>query len=384
MSTPAVPAAPPLRPWLAALALLVMAGTAGSNAADGRARLGPALLLAAVAVLPVLLAARRPGPPLVVNGLALAAYLALGLASGPVFLTVALTTYVVAREHRPRAWGPWAAAALVLVGAGGVLGVLRGEREAVSTGWPWLAMVALVVAAGALASLTRARAEARRERADRAAAEERLRMAQDLHDGVGHGLAVVAMQAGVALHVLDRDPGAARASLEAIRDASRDSLDRLRSELDRLAGVEDAAAPRRPEPGLADVAATVERVRRGGPAVDLRADADGVRADVADLDVPPEVGETAHRVVQEALTNVLRHSGARRVTVVLATTSAWLTVEVADDGTGPAAGAGRAGLGLAGLRRRVSALGGMLEAGPGRSGGFRVEARLPLDGREGR
>ncbi|WP_299049914.1 histidine kinase [uncultured Nocardioides sp.] len=368
----------PLRPWLAALALLVMAGTAGSNAADGRTRLGLALVLAAVAVLPVLVASRRPGPPLVLNGLALAAYLGLGLASGPVFLTVSLTTYVVARDHRPRVWAPWAAVALVLVGVGGVVGVVRGVRDAVSTGWPWLVMVALVVAAGALASLTRARADARRERADRTAAEERLRMAQDLHDGVGHGLAVAAMQAGVALHVLERDPAAARASLEAIRDASRESLDRLRAELDRLSGL-GQGAPRRPEPGLADIAATVERVRRGGPEVDLRGEADGRAEGVERLVVPPEVGEAAHRVVQEALTNVLRHSGARRVVVRLATGDEALVVEVTDDGVGPPSGPGPTGLGLSGLRRRVGSLGGTLEAGAGATGGFRVLARVPLD-----
>jgi signal transduction histidine kinase len=190
-------------------------------------------------------------------------------------------------------------------------------------------------------------------------------MAQDLHDGVGHGLAVIAMQAGVALHVLDRDPAKARDSLLAIRETSRESLDALRAELTRLS-TEPGGGQRTVRNGLADLPALVNRVRAGGLDVDLRSDTG---------EVPEEVGAVAYLVVQEALTNVLRHSGAASARVVVAHASGSVVVTVVDDGQG---GDVTEGLGIGSMRSRVERLGGALSVGPGAQG-FEVRAEIPME-----
>lgn len=193
-------------------------------------------------------------------------------------------------------------------------------------------------------------------------------MAQDLHDGVGHGLAVIAMQAGVALHVLEREPERARASLQAIRDTSRESLQALRAELSRLAPGPDEPAARRPHNGMADLPGLVGRVRAGGLAV---------RLDQTHDTVPDAVGTVAYLVVQESLTNVLRHSGASAAEVTTRVDDAGgLLITVIDNGRG---GQVHEGMGIRGMRARVQALGGSIAIGSS-PGGFTVRARLPLDG----
>jgi signal transduction histidine kinase len=194
-------------------------------------------------------------------------------------------------------------------------------------------------------------------------------MAQDLHDGVGHGLAVIAMQAGVALHVLDEDPVAARRSLEAIRETSRESLDALREELVRLSPVSGEAAPRTPRNGLADLETLADRVRAGGVHVVL----DGSAGPV-----PAAVDAVAYAVVQEALTNVLRHADATTAQVQLRRDGDRLEISVTDDGREASDHGGGAGLGIPGMRSRVEALGGTLEAGPRPGNGFAVRAVLPI------
>jgi len=170
------------------------------------------------------------------------------------------------------------------------------------------------------------------------------------------------------VQVLDRDPEAARRSLEAIRDTSTEALDALRAELSTLSG----SVPRTPRPGLADLPGLAERVRATGLAVDVR------RSGPAPA-VPPAVDEAAYAIVQEALTNVLRHAGARRVAVDIDAAEA-LRLTVTDDGRGPdplAAGAGE-GMGLRGMHERAEALGGRCSTGPGADGGFAVAVELPL------
>ena len=189
-------------------------------------------------------------------------------------------------------------------------------------------------------------------------------MAQDLHDGVGHGLAVIAMQAGVALHVLERDPAKARDSLLAIRETSRESLESLRAELSRLA-TEPGGAQRSVRNGLADLPVLVNRVRAGGLDVDLRS---------TDVVVTEEAGAAAYLVVQEALTNVLRHSGASSARVEVTETAGSLVVIVVDDGQG---GDVREGLGIGSMRSRVEGLGGRLAVGR-TTGGFEVRAEIPV------
>jgi signal transduction histidine kinase len=197
-------------------------------------------------------------------------------------------------------------------------------------------------------------------------------MAQDLHDGVGHGLAVIAMQAGVGLHVLDRDPAGARTALEAIRDSARESLDALRAELAQISGAQISGepAPRRPRQGVADLDALVDRVRTAGLSVELT-------GSPGELAAP--VDAVVYGVVQEGLTNVLRHAAATSVSVRLDRSPGRVTVSVEDDGKGaPQPGEDDEGMGLRGMRNRVQALGGELTAGPRPTGGFALRAVLPL------
>jgi signal transduction histidine kinase len=190
-------------------------------------------------------------------------------------------------------------------------------------------------------------------------------MAQDVHDGVGHSLAVIAMQAGVAAHVLDRDPARARELMATVAATSREALDGLRADLERMRSPADEAA-RRPGPGLADLPLLLDRMRDGG----LRLSVTLPEHDA----VPPDVGAVAYRIVQESLTNVLRHAGTGEASVRVAVDGA-LHVEVADRGSGPVGD--ESGSGIAGMRRRAESVGGQLSAGPREGGGFLVQAELP-------
>jgi signal transduction histidine kinase len=172
---------------------------------------------------------------------------------------------------------------------------------------------------------------------------------------------VIAMQAGVALYVLEKDPAKARASLEAIRDTSREALEGLRSELDTLRG----SAPLRPTISLADVPALAARMREAGLEV-------SVEVDVPEL--PDNLQMAVYRIVQESLTNVLRHASPGVTASVRIHARDELVVEVADTG---ASGPFAESHGITGMRSRAESFGGTLEAGP-RNGGFAVIARIPL------
>jgi signal transduction histidine kinase len=221
------------------------------------------------------------------------------------------------------------------------------------------------------------RAEAERQSAARVLAEERLRIAHELHDVVGHSMSVIAVQAGVGAHVLDERPEQARAALEAISATSRGTLTEMR----RLLGVlrdSDGARSHAPAPGLADLPRLVDDVRAAGVPATLHVEgtADGVHAGIE---------LSAYRVVQEALTNVLKHAGKpTRVDVTVRHLPGSLTVEVTDDGRGLAARSGNGGAadapadgsghGLVGMRERVELWGGELSVGPAPGGGYRVKA----------
>src|SRR4051794_1785060 len=232
----------------------------------------------------------------------------------------------------------------------------------------WAATVGGVAAIGA-ARQVRRRSEAGvwAEQARRAVSEERLQMVQDMHDGVGHGLAVIAMHAGVALHVLDRDPERARELLTTIQATSREALDGLRADLDRWRAPDDAAA-RRPTPGLDDLPQLLERMRAGGLRLTGWID--------RGPDVPADVGAAAYRIVQESLTNVLRHADGAAAEVRISRADDRIEIEVCDDGRGAAPPA--EGSGISGMRRRAAAVGGELTAGPAPDGGFVVRGALPL------
>jgi signal transduction histidine kinase len=208
----------------------------------------------------------------------------------------------------------------------------------------------------------------RDEQSRRAVADERLRIAQELHDVVAHSMGVIAVQAGVGAHVIDDDPAEAKRALEAIGTTSRSTLTEIR----RLLGVlrDDGTAGYEPAPGLADLDRLVRDVGATGLPVDVRVE--GERHDV-----PPGVDLTAYRIVQEALTNVIKHAGPARAVVTVGYEPGALALEVVDDGRGVNGRATAGGHGLLGMRERVGVYGGTFDAGPRTGGGFRVAVRLP-------
>jgi signal transduction histidine kinase len=219
------------------------------------------------------------------------------------------------------------------------------------------------------ARTARARAEfaerTREEEARRRLAEERLQIARDVHDVVGHSLATIALQAGVAEHLLDGREPQARESMATIRRLSRQALGEVGAMLGVLRA--DGTAERAPTPDLQHVARLVEDMRAAGLEIHLELDP---------APVPETVGGAAYRIVQESLTNVVRHAGpdaAARVTV--AANNGSLEVEITDDGKG--ATTTPEGNGLTGMRERAAALGGTFEVGRAPQGGFRVRAVLP-------
>jgi signal transduction histidine kinase len=310
----------------------------------------------------------------VVFGAALV-YFVLGYANGPIWLTlvIAYFTAVVAGHRR--------AAAVVAV-AGFVifpwLDFLLRDRPAPGLGGlaslaAWL-LVLLGVAEGIRVRRERA-AEAVRikeEEARRRAGEERLRIARELHDALGHHLSLISMQSAVALHLNTELPEQARNSLTAIKQASKEALAELRSVLEILRQEGEPAA-RSPTWTLARLDELVSQAGAAGLVVKTETDGEA-------RPLPFAVDVAAFRIVQEALTNVSRHAGPATATVRVSYGARELSVQVDDDGRGPSAhgAAPGGGKGITGMRERVVALGGELEAGPRPGGGFRVQARLPL------
>jgi signal transduction histidine kinase len=211
--------------------------------------------------------------------------------------------------------------------------------------------------------------QTREQEAARRVEEERLRIARELHDVTAHSLSLIAVQAGAAEKVVDRDPAAARRALEAIRLTSKSSLDELRAMLGVLRG-DGETAPLSPAGRLEGLPQLVASVEDAGVTVSLE-----VSGDIADL--PAYADVSAFRIVQEALTNVVRHAAATGAIVRIRRESDAVLVEVTDDG-GTRSATFVEGHGMAGMRERATALGGTFEAGPLVGEGFRVSARLPL------
>jgi signal transduction histidine kinase len=253
------------------------------------------------------------------------------------------------------------------------------DRRAAETA-RWVALFAAAAAAGDatrnrrayVAEVEQRAIEAERtrdEEARRRVEEERLRIARELHDVTAHSLSIIAVQAGAAEQVVERDPLAAKRALEAIRSTSKSSLDELRAILGVLRG-SDYAAPLAPTGSIARIPELAAAVEETGVRVDVVLDGVG--------EVPAYAEVSAYRIVQEALTNVVRHANATRADVRVGRENDRLIVEVLDDGSGDAQV--KAGHGLAGMRERAVALGGEFEAGPAPGGGFRVRAGIPLTG----
>jgi signal transduction histidine kinase len=212
---------------------------------------------------------------------------------------------------------------------------------------------------------------AMRERMDQAVVEERLRIARDVHDSIAHAITAINVQAGAAAHLMDRQPEAARAALLEIRRVSGAAVSDLRGTLGQLREGESASL--RPAPTISSLDDLVDRVRAAGVEVTLTMHGATDR-------IAASVDTAAHRIVQEALTNVLRHSGATTARVAVSVTGTDVVLDVSDDGRGstvPGSTDG-AGFGLRGMRERALSVGGSLEAAAGAEGGWRVHAVLPL------
>ena len=204
-----------------------------------------------------------------------------------------------------------------------------------------------------------------------AVADERGRIARELHDVIAHSVSVMTVQAGAARLLLDEDPARARESLLAVEDTGRQALGEMRRLLGILRGDEHEATLA-PQPGVGDVESLVEQVRAAGLPVQLVVEGDR-------RELPPGVDLAAYRVVQEALTNALKHARAAEAKVAIRYGATVLDLSVTNDGRVPQNG--RAGHGLVGMRERVALYGGEFEAGPRADGGYAVHASLPLNGR---
>jgi signal transduction histidine kinase len=238
-----------------------------------------------------------------------------------------------------------------------------------------LALCVLAIAAGDVVRSRKLSAsrliEAREQETLRRVGEERLRIAREVHDVVAHAMTAINVQAGVAAHLLERDPGHAHDALRDIKRTSGEALRDLRATLETLRDP-SSAVPLGPAAGLGDIPALTDGLRGAGVAVDL------------DLDpaagVPAAVQSAGYRIVQEALTNIVRHSTASRATVSVRRAPGAVTIEVVDDGapTGARSNGEAAGNGVRGMRERAAGLGGTLEAAPLAGGGWQVRAQLPV------
>jgi signal transduction histidine kinase len=363
---------------VAAILAFAIVGTYGaSRNQPARADVdAAAIALVVVATAPLLVRDRYPVATLVVAMAASHLYLILGYAPGPIFLPV-LIAYVgaVLAGRRVASWIVLAAGYVAFLWARPLLADEPAPTLGAAVG---LAAWLLVLAVGAemlrarrerLAEEARAREEAERRRAG----EERMRIARELHDVLAHTISLINVQAGVALHLIDERPEQARTALTAIKQASREALGELRTVLDILRQDGDRTE-RSPAPSLDRVEELAGRTAAAG--VDVRTEIQG-----AVRPLPGGVDLAAYRIVQEALTNVARHSGAANAVVRVVYGDRDVVVEVEDDGRGGADGGTRgAGKGILGMRERATALGGELDAGPGPGGGFRVRARLPVEG----
>ncbi|MET8758567.1 sensor histidine kinase [Lentzea sp. NPDC004782] len=314
---------------------------------------------AALVALPV--AVRRPWP-VVAFAITTAATVAVVIgqvlpvpALGAPAAAVGFTLYTLAVDRNRT----WSLAGLV-VAVVAVAGVGGGEPPNV------LATVAALGAVWVIGHTTRLRrsflTRESEQRAEQALAGERLRIARELHDVVAHNLSLIAVQAGNAAHV--RSPEHAYEALEVISETSRAALTEMRG----LLGVLRSGADLVPSPGLAGLAQLADRASPAGVRVSL-----DVRGDAA---VPEGIGLSAYRIVQEALTNVVKHAAPASCTAVVEVTGESVRIEVTDDGPGvKELGMGH---GLIGMRERVAVYGGTFSAGPGEGGGFRVVAELPV------
>jgi len=341
---------------------------------------GPAvdLALAAVPAAALISWAYVPRVPLAALTLAVLVPVVLAQRSGqlePLLFEASLLAFVVARWSRSLP----AAIVLGLLAAVSpvVVGVIQDPSQIAVGIWilgiafPWAIGHALA-RQGQMAAALEA---TRRELAEQALLAERRRIARDVHDLVGHGLAAVMLQLTSARHVLRRDPAAAEVALRSAEEVGRRSMQELRRTVALLRS-DDEHGLAAPLPSAAEIPALVDQTRAGGLAVELRLSGDLSR-------VPAGVGIAVYRIAQEALSNAARHAPRARTVLQLGLTDREVRLVAETSGPTDAAGSGQGGYGLIGMRERAAALGGELVAGP-TAGGWRVSCRLPLDAEAGR
>ncbi len=308
----------------------------------------------------------RPIPVLVVVTVATASYLTIGYPYGIIMVCFGIAIYSAARHEPLAVAAGWSAAALAAslvhlftneAALDGLVGVV-----------PAAAWVAIPFTIGTARRMVAEAGERERAESDkRLVDEERLRLAHEVHDVVGHGLAAIQMQADIALHVRQTNPAQVDVALEAISKASAEALEELRATLTGIRS--DTPAPRAPTPGLARLDALCERVRSAGVAVDVHISGER-RA------VPAAVDVAAYRILQESLTNVVKHSAHPRAEIAVEHRARDIVLRVTNQDLDPEGHA--EGFGISGMRNRVAHLGGQLTAGPGpKPGTFEVRAVLP-------
>ncbi len=329
---------------------------------------------------------RRRRPLAVFAGTLAIALLAIALAapSGAISLPVVIAIYTLAQvEQRRRAVLLALLAGIALALARGLF-QYRGWSDARTAVEPALALAALFLGwalashRAYIAEIQARAAQAERTREEEAARRvdaERLRIARELHDVLAHGIATISVQAGVAAHVLHERPEQAARALQTIKATSKDALRELRGILGVLREA-DEGEPREPTPGLSQIERLIDATSRAGVPTQVRIS--GPRRPL-----PATVDLAAYRIVQESLTNVVRHAAGARALVAIRYAEDEMTISVNDNGRASADparnGRGRApGHGIRGMSERAHALGGELNAGPRADGGFRVHARLPV------
>ncbi len=364
---------------LAVAELRVVGASAGALGAGPLTPVSAVLILAQT--LPLAVRRRHPALVLLVTGVGITLYSTLGYVEGGGSMGVLIALYTVAAHSDRRT----ATIAAILT----ALGVLftfanyvgREPRIAesmlgvyVEYSAAWLFGTYLQGRRQDLRTLQERAERLEREREERArlaVAEERARIARELHDVVAHHVSVMVVQAGAARRVAASDPSSARAAMAAVELAGRTALAEMRRMLEVLREEEPDLEP---EPSLDEVESLVARVRAAGLPVELHVE--GERGDV-----PPGVDLAAYRIVQEALTNVVKHAGPTTATIRIGYAPDRVEVEVTDDGRGAAAhlGVEPGGRGLVGMRERAMLYGGTMEAGPRAAGGYRVHAAFPVE-----
>jgi signal transduction histidine kinase len=366
---------PMLLRWLPVIVLPPILLLDGLLSADGQPVDLLSIVFAYLATLPLLLKPRLgffAMAPLLVGGVVLVLW---DFEPGTTVVAIpAWALFELARDNgrRQTILAAVAVAPCVLIS---VLPFADSAAELVSVTLRNLALCELALAVGYLMWHSRSALErevaAHEADAERRVTEERLRIAREVHDVVAHAMVAINVQAGVAAYLVDHDTDQARESLLHIKRTSGDALADLRATLGVLRDPAQAG-PVGPAAGLDDLDAVAGQLRAAG--VDVTVDVDTVGM------VPTAVHSASYRIVQEALTNVLRHANAEAVNVVVRADDDTLTIVIADDGSSTGQPTTGSGAGVRGMRERAEALGGRLHAGPGAEGGWRLQATLPLAG----